>query len=106
MIVQEVCQAICRRMEKIYLPEPSTEIWKESPWNFEELWTFPNCTGSLDGKHITIKCPNKTGSNYFCYLHKISVVLMAIVDADYKSICVDIGAYGKNSDGAFLKRLI
>lgn len=25
---------------------------------------------------------------------------MAIVDADYKLICVNVGAYGKNSDGS------
>nr|CAI5836088.1 unnamed protein product [Callosobruchus analis] len=42
MIVQEECQAICRRMENSYLPEPSTEIWKESAKNAEELWNLPN----------------------------------------------------------------
>jgi len=64
-IVTEVCQAICRRMENIYLPEPTTEIWEQSAKVFEDVWQFPNCIGSIDGKHITIKCPNKTGSNHF-----------------------------------------
>ena len=86
-------------MENIYLPEPTTEIWEQSAKGFEDVWQFPNCIGSIDGKHITIKCPNKTGSNHFCYLNKLSIVLMAIVGPDYRFICVDIGGYGKNSDG-------
>lgn len=103
VIISEVCQAICQRMGEIYLPEPSTEMWKESAKKFEELWNFPNCIGSIDGKHVTIKCPKKTGSNYFCYLHKFSIVLMAIVDAEYKFMCVDIGGYGKSSDGGIFE---
>lgn len=102
-IIQEVCQTICKRMGEIYLSEPSTEMWKESSKKFEELWNFPNCIGSLDGKHVTIKCPKKTGSNHFCYLHKFSLVLMAIVDADYKFMCVDIGGYGKSSNGGIFE---
>lgn len=58
-IVQEVCQSICNRMETIYMPEPTEEIWKESAKKFETSWNFPNCVGSLDGKHVTIKCPKK-----------------------------------------------
>lgn len=86
-------------MENIYLPEPTTEIWEQSAKGFGDVWQFPNCIGSIDGKHITIKCPNKTGSNHFCYLNKFSIVLLAIVGPDYRFICVDIGGYGKNSDG-------
>jgi len=86
-------------MENIYLPEPTTETWEQSAKGFEDVWQFPNCIGSIAGKHVTIKCPNKTGSNHFCYLNKFSVILMAIVAPDYRFICVDIGGYGKNSDG-------
>ncbi|KAJ8935813.1 hypothetical protein NQ318_023367 [Aromia moschata] len=102
-IVREVCQAICRRMENIYLPEPTRAIWEKSAKGFEDIWRFPNCIGSIDGKHVTIKCANKTGSQHFCYLHKFSIVLMAIVGPDYRFICVDIGGYGKNSDGGIFE---
>lgn len=97
-IVYEVCEAICNRMQDSYMPEPTEEIWRNSAEKYETMWGFPNCIGSIDEKHVTIKCPNKSGSNYFCYLKKFSIVLMAIVGADYRFICVDIGAYGKNSD--------
>lgn len=99
LIVKEVCEAICKRMEPLFLPVPTKEIWESSAEQYSRLWQFPNCIGSIDGKHVTIKCPRKTGSNHFCYLKKFSIVLMAIVSADYKFICVDIGGYGKNSDG-------
>uniref|UniRef100_A0A6P7GNG8 Protein ANTAGONIST OF LIKE HETEROCHROMATIN PROTEIN 1-like n=1 Tax=Diabrotica virgifera virgifera TaxID=50390 RepID=A0A6P7GNG8_DIAVI len=78
-IVVEVCEALCRNLQHIYLPEPTTEIWKKSEEGFRNTWRFPNCIGSIDGKHVTIKCPDKTGSNYWCYLNKFSTVLMAIV---------------------------
>lgn len=82
--------------------EPTEQIWKESSQKFYETWQFPNC--SIDGKHVTIKCPNNTGSQHFCYLKKFSVVLTAIVGPDYKFLCVDIGGYGKNSDGGIFEQ--
>jgi len=76
-----------------------TEIWEQSAKVFEHYWQFPNYIGSIDRKHTTIKGPNETGSNHFYYLNEFSIVLMAIVGPDYRFICVDIGAYGKNNDG-------
>jgi len=39
------------------------------------------------------------GSQYFNYKQFFSLVLLAIVDADYKFLYVDIGAQGSISDG-------
>jgi len=93
-------------MGPIYMPEPTEEIWTKSALGFFEKWQFPNCIGSVDGKHVTIKCPNNSGTRNFCYLKKFSVVLMAIVDPDYKFICIDVGGYGRNSDGGILEESI
>jgi hypothetical protein len=73
-IVAEVCDVIWQRLQPTYMPQPTAEIWEEAISGFQEKWHFPNCIGSIDGKHVTIKCPNKTGSNHFCYLHKFSIV--------------------------------
>ncbi|KAF2897014.1 hypothetical protein ILUMI_09163, partial [Ignelater luminosus] len=55
-------------------------------------WNMPNCIGAIDGKHISIQSPFKSGTRFYNYKHFYSIHLMAICDADYKFIFVDIGA--------------
>jgi hypothetical protein len=57
----------------------------------------------MDGKHVQIQAPAKSGSLYFSYKKTSSVVLLACADANYKFIFVDIGAYGSNSDGGIFR---
>ena len=73
--------------------------WKLIEENFRLRWQFPHCIGALDGKHVLIKAPGNTGSLHFNYKGTFSVVLLALVDAHLKFIYIDIGSYGRNSDG-------
>lgn len=54
------------------------------------------------GRKVSCDCPPNTGSLYFNYKKTFSIVLLALVDAQYKFTVVDIGAFGKNSDGGIL----
>lgn len=85
------------------MPKPTMQQWEHIISGFENKWQFPNCIGSIDGKHVTIKCPPNSGSNYFSYLQKFSIVLLAIVDFDYKFVCIDVGGYGKSSDSGIFE---
>ena len=78
-IVKETCKAVWKVLSPIYLRSPSTEQeWKQISNDFEEIWNLPHCIGAIDGKHIAIECPKKTGSKYFNYKGFFSLVLLAI----------------------------
>lgn len=52
----------------------------------------------MDGKHICIKCPNLSGSNYYSYKGFGSMVLIAICDSKCCFILHDKGQFSSNND--------
>ncbi|XP_050504168.1 uncharacterized protein LOC126889520 [Diabrotica virgifera virgifera] len=98
-IVNEISVAIWTNMQPLYLAKPTTEMWKAMSLDFEKKWHFPHCVGAVDGKHIVIQKPPKTGSSYYNYKQHCSIVLMATVDANYKFTTIDVGSMGRFSDG-------
>lgn len=83
---------------------PSTDVeWKKIAAEFNENWNFPNCIGSMDGKHIVLQAPIKSGSEFYNYKSFFNIILFALVDADYNFLFVDIGCQGRISDGGLFK---
>ena len=90
--VPEVAEAIVTVYldEVMKLPDSQQE-WREIATGFSKKWNFHNTLGAIDGKHVAIRCPPNAGSTYYNYKQFHSIILMALVDAGYKFISVDIG---------------
>jgi len=56
-----------------------------------------------NAQHILLKPSVNSGSLYYNYKHTFSIVLLALVDADYKFRYVDIRCNGRISDDGVLK---
>lgn len=102
--VLEVCDAIIKNLLQECIPTPGREQWEKNIEKFWNKWNFPNCVGAIDGKHVIILAPPNSGSLYFNYKKTFSIVLLALVDANYNSIAVNVGALGKDSDGGILSK--
>ncbi|CAB3262493.1 unnamed protein product [Arctia plantaginis] len=89
---KEKCEV--QSVEKFELPSNENE-WKAIGADFEKRWNFPNCLGAVDGKHIKIKLPPGSGSQFFNYKHFHSQVLMAIANANYELIYFHFGTNGR-----------
>lgn len=99
-IVKHTCQCIISTMMQDYMKTPdSTEDWLSIADDFETKWNFPHCIGAIDGKHVRIVAPRNSGSLYYNYKEFFSIILLAVVNADYEFIFVSVGAEGKASDG-------
>ncbi|XP_011884009.1 PREDICTED: uncharacterized protein LOC105571142, partial [Vollenhovia emeryi] len=75
------------------------EDWLFIAKQFDELWNCPHTLGAIDGKHVIIQCPIRSGSEFFSYKEMFSIVLFALVDANYNFMFVDVGCQGRISDG-------
>ncbi|XP_017469447.1 PREDICTED: uncharacterized protein LOC108361357 isoform X2 [Rhagoletis zephyria] len=91
----EFLSHISRKTISKFLPEVLEALTEALQ---EEYLKFPHTLGAIDGKHIRLKAPPNSGSDYFNYKGYFSVVLLAVVDAHSRFIYVDIGANGRASD--------
>ncbi|CAH1959144.1 unnamed protein product [Acanthoscelides obtectus] len=103
-IVPKVLAALQTKLVPLFLPPPEEIRWAQKADEFWKRWSFPNCIASIDGKHVRIVAPAKSGSLYFNYKGYYSVVVLAMVDANCKFLIIDVGSYGKEGDAGIFKK--
>ena len=97
--VPEVLEAVIQEYSEEVLPAIVTpEQWQEIASDFQTKWNFPHVCGAIDGKHVRIKKPKNSGSLFYNYKGFFSIILLTLVDANYKFIWVSVGANGSASD--------
>ena len=68
----------------VLLQLPSTQQeWLTVSDAFNAKWKFPHAIGAIDGKHVAIKAPAKSGKEYYNYKQFFSILLLAVADADF-----------------------
>ncbi|GFO27768.1 protein antagonist of like heterochromatin protein 1 [Plakobranchus ocellatus] len=102
-IVYETCNVMWNELKATELPKLTYDSFKEMAIGFAQHWHFPHVLGAIDGEHIKIECPPKSGSACYNYKQKFSIVLPGVCDAQYNFISVDFGDFERHSDGGVLK---
>ena len=108
-IVSEVSQAIvdCLWDQEVtrYMPNSEAELCKKIQ-EMEEAWQFPCCWSAVDGCHIPIKCPAgglEASKEYHNFKNFYSVILMAMVDSNYRFIWGSCGFPGNSHDSVIFQ---
>ncbi|XP_050724594.1 uncharacterized protein LOC127002554 [Eriocheir sinensis] len=105
LFVPLVCQALIDAYKPEVMRCPTTpEEWNEVAPQFSTRWNYHNCGGALDDKHVGIRKPDNAGSQYFNYKKFHSVILLALADAQYRFLYVDVGAEGGAGDAGTWSR--
>lgn len=99
-VVRRTCDVLWKKLKEIVTKEPTKKKWEEIAQDFKKYKNFPDCIG---GKHIRIIKHTDSGSLYYNYKNYFSTVSLAVCDANYCFICIDVGAYGKSNDSTIFK---
>jgi hypothetical protein len=90
-IVKDCWNSIWNCLKATEMPENTENDWLNIANDFYRRMQFPNCIGAVDAKQL------------YNYKH-FSVSLLALVDANYCFIAVDVGTFGKSSDSNDFKK--
>lgn len=101
-IVSAAVSAIWDVLVEDFMAVPTAEDWLSIAEGFQERWNFPLCCGAVDGKHVVLQAPLNSGSMFHNYKGTFSIVLLAVVDSRRCFRVIDVGGYGRTSDGGIL----
>ena len=66
-IAREVCKNLWQCLLPSYVPKTTEEEWRRTAEMFQQKTQFPNCLGSIDGKHFRVVKPNNSGLQFYNY---------------------------------------
>ena len=61
---------------------------------FRQQWNFHHVLGAIDGKHVAFQKSPHAGSDFYNYKKFHSIIIMAVVNANYKFNWLNIGING------------
>lgn len=102
--VPRVLLSLKEHLQDRFLPQANQIDWAQKAQEFWDRWQFPNCVAGIDGKHVRIMSPDKSGSLFHNFKGFFSIVLFAMVDANCKFLLIDIGSYGKEGDAGIFQK--
>ncbi len=99
LLIAEVTSTIVDTYHEEVIITPTTpDDWMVIAINNSRKWQYHHCLGAIDGKHVAIRKPMKAGSYYYNYKNFHSIILITLVDGDYKFTWVEVGANGTSLD--------
>jgi len=103
--VRRVCNALWDQLVEEQLPFQAEKSWRAISEGLKNTVLFPNCIESVEGKHVRVlKYPGSSSMNLNYKQYFFSVVLMVVVDSNYRFVYTDVGAYGKDCDSSVFQR--
>ena len=109
LVVKETCEAIIEEYIQEVIQCPTNDPWRlesSSRWACRQMAIPPcgRCPGREAHRHTSLPPPPPNmGSLYYNYKGFHSIVLLALVDADYKFMYVDVVANGSSSDAGIFQ---
>lgn len=108
-IVKETCEVIWTVLQPLYIghmPTPTEETWRKNELGYTHNMKYPNCVGTIDGKHVYLKGPPNSGTAFYCYKKRFSLILLGVVDPNYMFTVIDVSGYGKDSDNTIFENSV
>lgn len=98
IIFHEFCFVIGDSVDSQFLRMPAVDAVEEHIRLFSAVLGFPQGFGALDGCHIKVSPPKEHTQDYYNYKGWYSIILLALVDHNYKFLFTNVGSPGRNHD--------